>query len=112
MAVGHAGLLPRQRGLMLRHQPCAHYDAGVRTTITLDDDTAALLQQHMRRRGLTLKQAVNDALRQALGTAGPRPTFVTRAVDMGEPVLPMDRALALAADLEDEELLRKAAQRK
>lgn len=84
----------------------------MRTTITLDDDTAALVQEQVRRRGVTFKQAVNDALRQALAPSAPRPAFTTRAVDMGQPAVPLDRALALAADIEDEELLRKTALRK
>lgn len=55
----------------------------MRSTITLDDDTAALLQEQVRRRGVTLKQAVNDALRQALAPSTPRSGFATRSVDMG-----------------------------
>jgi hypothetical protein len=38
----------------------------VRTTLTLDDDVARLLEQIRRRRGATLKQVVNDALREGL----------------------------------------------
>jgi hypothetical protein len=84
----------------------------MRTTITLDDDTARLVQEQVRRRGVTFKQAVNDALRAALSPAEPRPGFRTPSFEMGEPLVALDRALALAGDLEDEELVRKAALRK
>jgi hypothetical protein len=38
----------------------------VRTTLTLDDDVAAQLDELRKKRKLTLKQAVNDALRSGL----------------------------------------------
>lgn len=38
----------------------------MRTTLTLDDDVAALLHAVQKERHLTLKQAVNDALRGGL----------------------------------------------
>ena len=38
----------------------------MRTTLTLDDDVAARLKKEMRRSGVSLKQAVNDALRRGL----------------------------------------------
>ena len=38
----------------------------MRTTLTLDDDVAAKLQAEMRRRGLSLKQIVNETLRIGL----------------------------------------------
>lgn len=83
----------------------------MRTTITLDDDTARLLQEQVRRRGVTFKQAVNDAVRAGLGVAPPGGAPTTRPVSMGEPAMDLTKALALAGDLEDDELLRKTAQR-
>lgn len=38
----------------------------MRTTLTLDDDVARLLEQVRRKRGGTLKQVVNEALREGL----------------------------------------------
>ncbi len=38
----------------------------MRTTLTLDDDVAALLEQARRQRRVSLKQLVNDALRLGL----------------------------------------------
>ena len=84
----------------------------MRTTITLDDDTAALVHEHVRQRGRSLEDVVDDALKDALGGGSSGPSFTTPVVDMGEPLVPLDRALSLAAELEDEELLRRAAQRR
>jgi hypothetical protein len=84
----------------------------VRTTITLDPDTDAAVRHLMRERGLTFKQAVNEAIRQGT-SARRRPTaFRTRSFPMGQPVVPIDGALRLAAHLEDEEVIRKLAQRR
>ncbi|GAT08956.1 antitoxin [Mycolicibacterium novocastrense] len=79
----------------------------MRTTVTLDDDTLALVRRRMRERGVSFKTALNDAIRDgALGQ--PQPTaFATRTADLGVPTVNLDRALQLAADLEDEDLLRK-----
>lgn len=77
----------------------------MRTTVTLDDDTAALVRQRMRERGLTFKQALNESIRE--GVRGDRPTFRTAVARMGRPTVNLDRALQVAADLEDDELVRR-----
>jgi hypothetical protein len=60
----------------------------------------------MRERGVSFKQALNDAIRD--GAEGRPPTqFTTRTADLGVPSVNLDRALQLAAELEDEELLRR-----
>jgi hypothetical protein len=78
----------------------------MRTTVTLEPDVEVLVRRLMRQRGLTFKQAVNEAIRVGLATperAG-EPAFKT--YDMGEPLLDVTRALRLAGELEDEELAR------
>lgn len=83
----------------------------MRTTVTLEPDADAIVRRLMRDRGLTFKQALNEAIR----AAGPRPgarAFRTRTFDMGPSALPLDKALRLAADLEDDDLIRKLAARK
>jgi hypothetical protein len=85
----------------------------MRTTMTLDPDVYSLLQKVMQERGLSLKQAVNDLLRSALGSERPTAPFRTPTFHMGfDPTIPMDKALRLAGELEDEELVRKLAVRK
>jgi hypothetical protein len=49
------------------------YHQDVRTTLTLDDDVAAQLKKLMARRGVSLKQLVNDALREGLSLLGRPP---------------------------------------
>lgn len=84
----------------------------MRTTITLDSDTEALIRKRMRERGVSFKQAVNDAIRESGGKGSTRTAFRTRSTRMGLPSVNLDRALALAAELEDEELVRKLRVRK
>jgi hypothetical protein len=79
----------------------------VRTTITLDADTAALVDKRMREQGVSFKQAVNDAIRAGLAPPARRRPFRTPSRKLGLPAVSLDRALALAGALEDEELTRK-----
>lgn len=72
--------------------------------MTLDDDTAALVQQRMREQGVSFKVALNDAIRAGLS---PRAHFQTEPADLGVPAVNLDQALRLSGDLEDEELVRK-----
>ncbi|MGH3666284.1 MAG: CopG family transcriptional regulator [Egibacteraceae bacterium] len=83
----------------------------MRTTVTLDPDVAALVRQAMGQRGSSFKAVINQALRETL--APDRTPFETPTYAMGhEPGVPLDKALRLAAELEDEELVRKLALRK
>lgn len=87
----------------------------MRTTITLDDDVAALLRQRARESGRPFKQVVNEAIRAGLV---PRPAVAPEPVrppvfDLGvRPGVDIDRAMHLASELEDEEILRRLELRK
>lgn len=85
----------------------------MRTTVTLDPDTDAIVRRLMRERGLTFKAAVNAAIRAGeMGRAAGRSSYRTPTFDMGAPAVPIDKALRLAAELEDEVLIRRLAERK
>jgi hypothetical protein len=86
----------------------------VRTTVTLDEDVAAKLKQTARERGVSFKVALNDAVREGLrGSTRPAQRFHVQARPMGvRPGVNLDKALRLAGELEDEEILRKMALRK
>lgn len=84
----------------------------MRTTITLDADSDAVVRRMMRERGLTFRQAVNAAIRAGAAERRGDPAFRTPSFDMGPPAVPIDRALRLAADLEDEAIIRKLAERR
>lgn len=78
----------------------------VRTTVTLDPDTESLVRRLMVERGLSFKRALNDAIRA--GAEGrPQTPFATRTRAMGAPAVNLDRALQIAADEEDDELIRR-----
>ncbi len=82
---------------------------GMRTTVTLDADADAIVRKVMRERRLTFKQALNAVIRAGVGEASrsSRPRF--RTFRMGAPRIPLDKALQLAAELDDEEIIRKMA---
>lgn len=75
----------------------------MRTTVTLDADVEALLKRAMRDRGLTFKQALNDAVRAGAAPASSRRLQPPPSYDMGEPMVDLTKALRLAAELEDAE---------
>lgn len=79
----------------------------MRTTITLDPDVAALIERAMREQRLTFKAAVNEAIRRGLAARRSQPTVRTPTFSMGEPLVPLTKALDLAAELEDEETVRE-----
>ena len=59
----------------------------MRTTLTLDDDVAAALEQLRRSRDASLKELINEGLRRGLKELSSRPkrreSFRTRAVELG-----------------------------
>ena len=87
----------------------------MRTTVTLDTDVERILKTVMRDRGVSFKQALNDAVRTGLTKAGTRPKrrFIQKTFSLGpEQNFRWDKALAAADAMEDEELIRKLALRK
>ena len=84
----------------------------MRTTITLTPEADALVRKVMLERGLSFKDAVNLAIVEGLAPRGADRRFDTPVFDLGRALVPIEHALRLAADLEDEELLRKRELRK
>lgn len=79
----------------------------MRTTVTLDPDVAALLKNVMREREITFKEALNEAVRAGFGEHRKPRRFVQKTSDMGVPKVDLTKALQLAGQLEDEEIIRK-----
>ena len=74
----------------------------MRTTITLEPDVEALLKKAMHERGITFKDAVNQAVRAGLTKpVEDIPPFKQRAFHMGKPLVDLTKALALADELDD-----------
>lgn len=81
----------------------------MRTTLTLDEEVADQLKAEARRRRLPFKTVVNRALRLGLERLAPtrrKAAFRQRTFRLGAPAANFDKALQLAALLEDEETLR------
>ena len=86
----------------------------MRTTVTLDADVAAKLKAVARQRGISFKQALNQAVRSGLsGRRASGRRFMQYTQPMGlRPGFDLDKAMKLAAALEDEEIVRKLEARK
>lgn len=93
------------------------YDAHMRTTITLEDGTARELKRRAFSAGKSFKQVVNETLRAGLASvfADRRARrYRLRPSSLGgvRPGFDLDKALGLAASLEDAEIARKLELRK
>lgn len=87
----------------------------MRTTVTLDDDVAAKLKEEARRRKSSFKEVLNSSVRRGLRAGTPEAAEPYRLRPRSLRVRPgvdLDRALALAGELEDAEILRKLSLRK
>lgn len=61
----------------------------------------------MAEQGTSFKRALNDAIREGAAGKPAPPPFATRTEHLGVPAVNLDQALQLAAELEDEELVRR-----
>jgi hypothetical protein len=88
----------------------------MRTTIRVDDDILDRLKAQARKERVSLTRLVNRTLKAGLDAGGDRrrrkPPYRERVHAMGAPRLALDKALALAATLEDEEIVRELTVRK
>ncbi len=88
----------------------------MRTTLTIDDQLIAALKETARRSGKPFKQVANEALRaglRELARPTPRP-YRLQPAGMGQARfgIDLDKALHLAAALEDDAIVRELEQRK
>lgn len=89
----------------------------MRTTLTIDDELATALKKRAYETGKSFKEVVNEALRAGLEAdhvlPRPRP-YELDPVALGEPLpgINLDKALALAGALEDDEAALKMRLRK
>ncbi len=87
----------------------------MRTTLTIDDDLLRQLKQQAVKSHVPLRRLVNTALRNGLVARQParrRTAYTCPSFSMGEPSIRLDKALSLAASLEDAEVLRELELRK
>lgn len=88
----------------------------MRTTLTIDDDLYRSLKERAHREGVPFKRLVNRLLRRGLtadqGLRETRAVYRCPTFSMGKPKVDLDRALEVAAQLEDDERSRKLEERK
>ena len=88
----------------------------MRTTVRIDDELLQKLKEQARRENTSLTRLLDRTLRagmQASRKPGrPRQRHREQTHAMGAPRIKLDKALALAAALEDEEIARKMMLRK
>lgn len=88
----------------------------MRTTLRVDDELMRRLKSLARRENVSLSQLINRVLRAGLQPRGARTRrrapYREQVHSLGSPRVALDKALALAAALEDEEIARELAMRK
>jgi hypothetical protein len=88
----------------------------MRTTVRLDDRLLAQLRAQARKENVSLTRLLNRTLEAGLRAGGARrrkrPIYREQAHSLGAPRVALDKALALAAALEDEEIVRELTLRK
>jgi hypothetical protein len=80
----------------------------MRTTLTLDDDVAVQVEALRRSRRISLKAAVNEALRRGLAAieTEPKPRrapFRTPTFNMGPALMPIDNVAEVLSIIEGED---------
>lgn len=80
----------------------------MRTTLTIDDDVAAILERLRKMRDARLKDLINEALRRGLSDMDARPKrrkpFRTPTMDLGRPLIEnMDNIAEVIAIAEGED---------
>jgi hypothetical protein len=77
--------------------------------MTLDDDLVKLARDTAHREHRSFKSVCNDALRAGLAKkpAAKRKKFTFPSYNMGQPTMDLTKALAIAAEMEDQEIIRK-----
>jgi hypothetical protein len=87
----------------------------MRTTLRIDDDLLRALKERARQEDVSISRLLNDALRRGLSappSPGRKKKFVQKTYNMGPPLIDLTKANAIAAALEDEEIIRKMSQGK
>ena len=88
----------------------------MRTTVRIDDELLRKLKEQARKEEASLTRLLNRTLRAGMRASSkpssPRRRHREQTYTMGQPRIKLDKALALAAALEDNEIVRKVLGRK
>ena len=78
------------------------------SAITLDEERLRAFEKEAERTGVPLAKALRAALRNSSPTEGNAPAYVLPTFEMGVPTVDLTKALALAAELDDEAFIERA----
>ncbi|MFV2058285.1 MAG: DUF2191 domain-containing protein [Thiohalomonadales bacterium] len=88
----------------------------MRTTLRIDDNLLVALKDVAHKEKIPLTQVVNRVLRIGLrarqDSIPSKSLYAEKVFELGRPFVNLDKALAISAHLEDEEILRKIEIRK
>lgn len=87
----------------------------MRTTVRIDDDLMRELKQRAHQENVSLSHLINRELRRGLASTSKgkvRRRYREKTFALGSPTVNLDKALSLAAALEDEEVIEEMARRK
>lgn len=86
----------------------------MRTTLRIENNLLQELKDLAHSENIPLTRLVNQVLRRGLHAENQRPKtdYHETICDLGKPYFKLDKALAISAQLEDEEVLRKIEMRK
>jgi hypothetical protein len=102
--------------MMPGHQFWRCYDDIMRTTVRIDDELLQRLRERARRENISLTRLLDQTLRAGMQASGkparPRRRHREQTHAMGAPRVKLDKALALAAALEEDEIAGKMLLRK
>ena len=83
----------------------------MRTTFRIDDDLLQDLKKHAQKQKTSLNNLLNKVIRSGMevmnGSGRPKRRFRQKTQDLGRPLVDLTKALSLAAQLEDEEIIKK-----
>ena len=79
----------------------------MRTTLTIDDDVAALVERERQRTGETIRQVTNRLLRQGLQRGRAQPSPVELPTLSGRPRMDITDTSAVLADADDNHIAAK-----
>jgi hypothetical protein len=88
----------------------------MRTTLCIEDSLLEELKALARREKIPVTRMVDRGLQSGLRALredqGPKRPYHEETCELGEPRFPLEKALKIAAEMEDEEILRKLELRK
>jgi hypothetical protein len=79
----------------------------LRLLVTLDEDLVAALRDDARTRGVSFDAMIDEALRRGLARSRHHEPYRLETASMGPPSVDLTNASQVAAEMEDDELLRR-----